>query len=421
MAITKLSYPLADPSGAASPTPVYNPVTYTVSSDNLDESNFKYICDVYAGGATFPVRIMAGQDPTNTYGRFDVSGILKNFITSNRPSLSGTFFTDCTSSYNSFTVKFGEQYGVSSAITNYTNLATNAGLVFNGAFQRDAYVNQTNPVSNYIIQSSSKKFLTSAPRTAHPDFGMRIGASESAALYFLQTATTAYNAVIKTYNSAGTLIQTIKFGTPFGSGSKMQAINCGTYDLLQLTGGELRFSASSGLPAITSSVAYYTVYVEDSGANQVVEAFRYYIQDNCTYGTTYRLCWLNKFGGFDHYTFGLDSSKKVTYRKDVMMKTDGEWYGGGIIYNSSDRVKTQYNTIATDLITVKSGWLTDDYSTWLEELAASPEVYYVDSSQNYYSIVIKDSDYQIKKTATDKLFNLELSFELNYNRYRQQA
>jgi hypothetical protein len=201
----------------------------------------------------------------------------------------------------------------------------------------------------------------------------------------------------------------------------MQYVACGTFDLLQLSGAELRFSASVGLPAIDSTVAYYDVSLSNSGSSRVTEAFRFYIKDNCTVGTTYRLCWLNKWGGFDQYTFGLDSIKKATYQKDVMQKTDGQWYGGGIIYNSYDRNKSQYNTIGTDLITVKSGWLTDGYSTWLEELAASPEVYYVDSSGYYYSVVIKDSEYNIRKTATDRLFNLELTFELNYNRYRQQA
>jgi hypothetical protein len=422
MAITKLSYPLADPSGTGIPTPVYNPVTYTVSSNNTAQQNFRYIADVYAGGATFPVRVQAGVDPVYGYGRFDFRGILKNFISSNIPTeITGTFFYDCTNSYNNFTIKFGEQYGVSSAVTNYPNLETQTGTVFNGSLERDLYVDQTNPVSNYILQSLSKKFLTSAPRTAHPDFGMTIGDNDTYSLYFMQTVATAYNAVINTYTAAGVLIQTVKFGTPYGLGSKIQYLNCGTYELSNLTGAELRFSASVGLPVISATTAYYTVHVEDSGNNQLIEAFRFYIKDNCSNGTTYRLCWLNKWGAYDQYTFSLDSIKKSTYKKDVMMKTDGQWSGGDIIYNSFDRNKAQYNTMATDTITVKSEWLTDEYSVWLEELASSPDVYYSDNAGNYYSIVIKDAEYSLKKTATDKLFNLELSFELNYNRYRQQA
>lgn len=420
MAITIQQYPISD-GGGGLPTAVYIPVGYVVSSNNTAQSNFKFIADVYPGGATSPTRLVRGTDPINGYGFFEIQGELKSWLSSNPPLTTGAF-VDCTNSYNNFAIKFGEQYGASSAITSYPNLTNTTGTVINAALPQSTYWNGTDPLTYYRIGNTSRKFLTDAPRTVNATTGLKIGTNEQFFLYFLQASgSVAYNAVIKTYSASGSLIQTVKYGTNYGSGSTIQYFSVGSYNLNNLTGLEPRYSASVGQPIIDSSVSYYDVYLESSGGAALTESFRIFVEDECSPGTAYRLCWLNKFGGFDQFTFTWDSEKNVEYQKDTAQKTDYEYYGGGVRYFPYHRQKVTVNTIATDKTILRSGWITEEKSTWLEGLFASPEVYILDNTNQLIAISGLEKTYRYKTRNLDGLFNLEFSFEGNYNRFLQQA
>ena len=241
-------------------------------------------------------------------------------------------------------------------------------------------------------------------------------------LYFLQSASTAYNCVIKTFDSTGSLIQSVIFGTTFNSTQKMQYVGVGTHNFANLTGAELRFSASVGLPVISAATTYYTAQIFNSGSQAISEAMTFYLDSSeCAWETPYRLCWLNKQGGYDFFTFYWNSKKQTTYVKSDMMRKSWEWSGTSAVYNSYQRGKIQNNTIATDKITINSGWITEEQSTWLEQLVASPDVFLVDNTNNLTAIVVKTPSYDFKTLEMDTLFNLSIEVELSYNRYRQQA
>lgn len=412
------------PKGGASFTMAYNPVEYDVSSDNTTQENFKYIADLYWAGATAPIRYTQGAEPTNGYCHFDFSSVLKTRVSNNPPITSGSTFFHASDSYINFTVKFGEQYGASSAIVNYTNLTTATNTIWNASLPQNTYWNGTSPTSRYIIGSSSKKFLTAAPRTTSAVTGLKIGTNEQFYLYFLQSSAgsdIAYNAVIKTYTSAGVLIQTVKYGTDYTSAAKMQYVACGTTNFTNLTGAETRFSASVGLPVITASTAYYETYIEDATNRQITEAFRLYVEDECGWETPYRLCFLNRYGGYDFFTFYWNHKSTVTYQKSTMMAKSWAWSGNASVYNPYQRGKTQYNTIASDKLTLNSGWITEDMSTWLEDLVSSPDVYILDNTNQLIAVNVINNSYEYKTNAYDNLANLTIDLELNYNRYRQQA
>jgi hypothetical protein len=104
-----------------------------------------------------------------------------------------------------------------------------------------------------------------------------------------------------------------------------------------------------------------------------------------------------------------------------MMRKSWEWSGTGVVYNWYQRGKIQNNTIAVDKITINSGWITEEQSTWLEQLVASPDVYFIDNTNNLTAIVVKSQSYEFKTLEMDTLFNLSIEVEFSYNRYRQQA
>ncbi len=126
MAITVYNTP-------ASYAPAYNQMIFTLSSTNSAQPNFRYIADIYVNGSSDYTRLEVGKNPSNNYGTFDVSGIIQNFLSRDADD-NTTTFKQCQNSIASYQVKFGEQYGASSGITNYTNLVTQSGYAYNGVF-----------------------------------------------------------------------------------------------------------------------------------------------------------------------------------------------------------------------------------------------------------------------------------------------
>ncbi len=118
MAITIQQYPI----GGQYITMAHNPVEYVVSSNNTAQPNFKYIADLSWTSGTTSVRYIQGADPTNGRCRFDLSSVLRNVVTYDPPINATNDFYDCTNSYSTLTVKFGEQYGPTSATGTATGL-----------------------------------------------------------------------------------------------------------------------------------------------------------------------------------------------------------------------------------------------------------------------------------------------------------
>jgi hypothetical protein len=399
---------------AESAAPVYNPVGYSISSNNTAQTNFKYICDVYVTGATIPtyVRKVQPAEPSNGYCFIDVSTICKDFITQDRSTLTKTF-NDCTNSYCIFSAKFGEQYGPSSGITNYSGLTNTSGVAFNGALSYEEFTAYTS--AQFNLSTSASRFLTNADER-----GTNIQDDEYWSLYFLNLTGQAYNVRIRTYDTAGNIIQTIEHGTSLNSNSKLVRIGCGPANLALLNGTELRFSASSGLPAITANVAYYTVYILNSSSIQISESFRFNISDRCSKGDIYRLEFLNPYGGYDAFTFNASNQKNTSIQRSNFKKRLGEWSGNQFTFEKTQRSKTQYNTTFQDTIKITSDWISESESTWLKDLFTSPDVGIRDSSGNFIPVNIVENSYMIKNRAFNKQFNIECTLEIGYNGNRQQ-
>lgn len=412
MAITINQYPLG-----TTIMPVFNPIEYDISSTNVAQTNFKFVCDIYAAGATVPIRLKQFPNPSNNYTTFDVSSAIKPYLTRNAWGYSdaGGFY-DCSNSYNNFTIKFGEEYGASSAIVVYPNLTTDsARYALNGSFSFLDYI--ALHYKFYTLGTTARYFLTSKR-------SFDVTTTDKFQLYFANgnvAGQTAYNVNCKSYNSSGTLLQTLVFGTSLGTNNKMQRVTVGPYDLNNLTGGELRYSITTALPFVTSSVSYYDVYITESGGAQISEKMRFNVVDDCNPHTTVKLIFQNKYGAYDSFSFKNANDKKVSIQRSEYKKRLGAWNGTGFEYNYSDRGRASYNIVAQDSIHLRSEWITEAESTWLEELLTSPDVRIEDTTYaDYVPVVITSSNYDYKKYSKDGLFNLELDIEYSFNRTRQQ-
>ena len=418
MAITVQQWPV----GGQYITMAHNPVEYVVSSNNTAQPNFKYIADLtWTSGTT--VRYIQGADPTNGYCRFDFSSVLRNTVTYDPPLNGATNnFYDCINSYKAYSVQFGEQYGATSAITNYPNLQSDGMYIWNACIPINRWWNsQTTVPELFRVKDDKSKFLTDYPFRVQGN-GIKVCYNDRHWLYFLQDNTTddVYQVRIDLYKN-GTSWNSIFWDCPASIDSTKNVVRIGVGPLnLQASGGELNY-LSIQTPCIDTDVTSYSVTLLDDKGNPLTESLFFSIECECTWETPYRLCFLNSLGGYDFFNFNWNSKKSSSYEKSYFKRKAWNWNNSNqYAYNSYNRGKVQYSTIATDRLQLTSGWITEEESTWLEELISSPDVYIIDNTTGVLTAVtVTDTQYDYKTLEYDQLFNLTVNLEFAHNRYRQ--
>ncbi len=391
--------------------PVYNQMIFTLSSTNIAQPNFRYIADIYVNGSSEYTRLQCAPNPTNSSGVFDVSGIIQNFLSQDAQD-NTTTFKQCENSIALYDVKFGEQYGPSSGITNYTNLTNSTGYCFNGVFDANSFLDFT--TNKYVTINSSAIWLSDSPKIY-----TRIG--EKLNLGFMtRSVDNAYYLHIKTYTINGTLQNTVTILNPYRaiSNRKDRSINVDvSYDwLTSLTTGDL---ASGTAPFINASTYYYTVEMTEDNLDAVTESRKIYIDEYCSKYSPIRFKFMNNYGKYDYFTFTGAKTKNTAIKRNTYKSNANEWSGVNYNYNRMSRGVVQYETILDDTITIQSDWITEAESIWLEQLVTSPDVYIYEGN-NLVSVNITESSYATKYEASDQLFNLSISFQYSQNRKRQR-
>lgn len=404
MAITVYNTP-------ASYAPAYNQMIFTLSSSNSGQPNFRYIADIYVNGSSDYTRLEVGKNPSNNYGTFDVSGIIQNFLSRDADD-NTTTFKQCENSIASYEVKFGEQYGPSSGITNYTNLTNSTGYCFNGVFDANSFLDFT--TNKYVTINSSTIWLSDSPKIY-----TRIG--EKLNLGFMtRSVDNAYYLLIKTYTINGTLQNTVTILNPYRaiSNRKDRSINVDvSYDwLTSLTTGDL---ASGTAPFINASTYYYTVEMTEDNLDAVTESRKIYIDEYCSKYSPIRFKFMNNYGKYDYYTFTGAKTKTTNITRNTYKSNPNQWSSTNYNYNRMSRGLNQYETILDDTITINSDWITEAESIWLEQLVTSPDVYIYEGG-NLVSVNITNANYETKYVASQQLFNLVISFTYSQNRKRQR-
>ncbi len=192
-------------------------------------------------------------------------------------------------------------------------------------------------------------------------------------------------------------------------------------------------TASPGVfPIIKPTTWYYQMFLTNSLVGlQETPMISYVIADNASrsiynsFGLTscskyddYRIHFLNKLGGFDSFTF----NKLSRINEDIERKQYKKIYGsttGRWSINTYERGAINYNTSIKDKITLNSDWITEAEATWLEQLVASPEIYW-DNNDELWAINITNTSYEKRKTVNDKIFNLIIDIEISQKRFTQR-
>ncbi len=426
---------------------VYNPVEivlYETNNTTRNYTGFAYLIDV-KDGATLLGRLKV-PPTTNGYGRFDLSGIMQSYISSNLGTLASSLTSvyGNTDSFKDFTLEFGwVHYNTGSATfdipqtvtfpdtttgTSYDLLTFNSSLP---RYRRDV-VNfydwqYNNYYQKYTENVGTRKFLTNSPNGGeelNPN-NQKVMLTDEGYIYsLLDFANDPIDQIsIEEFNSSGLSISTTTLNVPSLSAFSHIAIPIAPASLNKVSASMI---ASGSQPIISASAASYKINLLNS-SSLVSERFYYNIDSECRFETR-RLEFLNSLGGFDYFNFTKVSRHTEQIERKFFQTTSNDLEtDGSINYSISNREKVQYYTKSMPKMKLTSDWI--DYNTynWLLELIESPEIYLMDSysaptgSTEIRRIPVKniEGNWEEKINSIDKVFNLEVNLEFGIDNKRQ--
>ena len=445
---------------------------FTITSTNVAGNyKFKYIADLYLGstGTDFKVRLKFSPNGTNR-GIINLSEILEQYVSSdnlgsteagNQAEFKGVSATagsempiHCidklslnTNNVQRLTIKWGEEYSTNAtdAPTEYLDeLVSSNYLLWNGVAYNNEQeliageygINLTNWNSNnYLVNSITSRMLTDAPRKKQ-----YIGDNEYSTLSFLAGDlgvgdSTPDTYVIDFWDSSSNFISSIST-TINASNGGYTALGTGglttsSRHLQYLGVGTANFKGAGF--TIPANWAFYSVYLKD-GASAVSDAYEYHKRnEDCKKYEKIRLCWLNKFGTWDYYTFTKKNTRATDIKRTEFNKVKGNWNGSTYTKYGYERGRGILSTSAVESIKLNSDWFTnDEEAAWIEQLFISPEVYIIndydtndialpDYGKYMIPVVVTDKSFDRYTRANDKVAQYELEIEYSHNKRIQRA
>jgi hypothetical protein len=386
-------------------TPVFNPVYFSLTSDNYAQPDFKFVADVYndAGELLVTQKFqpqVLGTEPVD----FDVSPFLRELVSADYCKLNSVVNPDLVTTsggaVSGYSVQFGEQYG---GVT-YANLVNFSGYVFNGAvnYLRFAFYDQDNYLNTQYLSNFTRQVIRKR---------------DSVTLSVAQSELTAITGfTLNVYSTTGGSLYTTTIINPFTSlaatNNRVLHVHCG-FDYL--------FSVLGFSTTVYNQAAYYTI--APAGGT----AMRFDLFSKCERFPGVRLYFLNELGGFDGFNFLLPDRKTITTdSKTYQRQPVNKQTGYDPINKRFETTERNYNTSYTESLKLTSDYLTDDEAVKLTELITSPLIYreldvteFGGSGLVLVPVKLKLNEYGIKQTKLDKLFNLELDVQLTHTNYRQ--
>jgi hypothetical protein len=381
MAVTSITAP-------ASYTSAHDSLWHIASSTNVSESSFKYVFDLQIGGAD--IATLKNYPDSGGYGVLDVAPIVRNYLGSGfNPSGSSLLHFAGSFLFVDYTVLFGEEWLGQEPILNQTS-ATAKGWNYS-----------LNPFRTSISYYANK-FLTTRDRTA----GEVINGEKFYITYF-NANLSAVTATIQKINEDGS-----NSGSP-STGGTLSSLSSLLLDL-----SPYAINTYLGTSFIASTTYGYKVTIgSDTMIMKQVCASRF---------TPVNLVFQNQFGGYDTFSFRLLSRQQKNFKRTTYQTADYQRSGTSMAFKNSSGV--HYGGVQALATQIDWSYLvTSDYVSAIDyalgaELLASNEVYLHitdGGSEDYYPIVMKDTNYQEKVSTSDKLFNYQLQFDLGQKQFSQ--
>ena len=379
--------------------PSYNRILYRIVSNNASNIGFKYVVKVY-NGANELMATAYYDSPANPADEveFDVSklistqysftrGLYETATTSNDSSILKKFYLKCYEYY-----EVGGEYVIvlNTEVVSTTKYGLAAALPLLELKNWYADYNNYNGVSNTIYK----------PLTDWNTIKLRNTDSQVFGFYNTNKIVSCELKVFYTNGSNSTF--TI---TP-------SAVTDPTITYFKVT--PLTYGGT---------VSYIETYINwNNGSARRSQFATLYIQE-CGKYDPMRLAYLNKYGTYDFFNF--DLVNKTTFeieRKGYQRNYTGDIYeANGIVVKNINPI---YYVKELQKWKIISDYLTDSQSELIRELYTSPSTYLNIVNDNYITpswipSKVSANSYELKKSISDKLFNLELDLEFGLVNQRQ--
>lgn len=382
--------------------PAFNRINYTISSTNANESGFKYVVKVFNDADELITQAFY-DSPANPSEpvEFDVS----KFVSVNFNYQTG-FYQVATSASNTniikgFYLKVYEYYQVggvyeiveASEVISETKYALAISLPLLELDNWYADVDKYTGANNSEYKPLTDWNTIKARETDAQIFG------------FINTGLLTNVELLVTYGNASTQTYYITPSAATNPSVTYVQITPMTY-------------ASGG-----QSVASIQLFANWNNGSARRAKFATIFTQGCGRFDPMRLAYLNKYGAYDFFNFDLVSKTSFDVeRKGYERNYSGSIYeAGGVVVKNINPI---YYTKETQKWKVISDYLNDAQAETLRELYSSPLVYMNLVNDNYINfswIPVKPSatSYEVKKTAIDKVFNIELDLEFGLINPRQ--
>lgn len=344
-------------------TPVYSDITYTLSSTNSGQTNFKFVAVVKNAAGTILAKLKAPVYTGTSYGVFNLSRILQNYVTFDFNQAT-TIPAKCANSFLAYSVEFGEEYGG----IEYLNLTSDTGkYTWNGLFSKW----DSEAVSDYEIAiPSSRKFLTTVR-------SRRVTRAQYDYLYFLRGAATGVDEVeVKAYDAAGNATTSVIDQT-FNTTAKdeyLLRMAAGVVNLNQIPSASL-ISGTAG-SVVPVGTVYYTIQLKQSiGNDPCSEAYRFDVIEECSKYTPRVLYFLNRLGGFETLRCGMLNRDTYEVQRKQLKRNTYEFTGTQYGRDTAAHGIASYSTTKTRKVILNTDFLNATEWQWVDDLLSSPIVY----------------------------------------------
>lgn len=348
--------------------PVYSDITYTVSSNNYAQANFKFVAVVKNAAGTTLAKLKAPiLYGTTDKGVFNISRILRSYVTYDF-ALNTLQPARCLNSYIGYSVEFGEEYGSTPA--EYLALTTSSGkYAWNGLYS----VWGAEAITDYLTDDTSAKFLTTVRQR-------RVDRSQYDYLYFLSGLNTDVAAVeVKAYDSAGNVLADSDISQSFDGNTAdeyLLRVAAGVPNLNSILQANLLSGTQGQIVPVGTS--YYTITLHDNATpppTYLSETYRFDIVEECSKWSTRYLYFLNRLGGFESVRFSQMHRDVYDIERKQFKRNNYGLSGNDFIRDTSKHGMTNYNVEKRKKVILHTDFLNETEWEWLHDLMSSPVVF----------------------------------------------
>lgn len=423
-----------------------NDVSFTMTSSEYAQPNFKYIVLITDNNAALDYKFYISQNAVNS-GVFNAKTIFNQLVkndivysgTDNVILQTSTPTLTTSNNVNTFTVKLYEGYDVAGVFTEDDSVAVYYDLMcIYGSGKQNFIVmgtNDTKPLAlsqcyddeigfnketlahrlnlPSLLQSEviNWQYLSRSNVTSVIDSAYKVDTWIADDNLYVN-AGYPYNDIdhftFDLYDDNQTLLDSFDIPMSFGSGS-----------LLMLPTGLKNLINGGYTDAITAgNTAFYVYAGYNSSDEQVTAKYGYYLVNDCKYNPVH-VYWLNQLGGWDSYSFIKKNERNIEVEKKRYKAYQGDFNTATSTapYETKNytRELTEREPIVNTFINLTSDWLCESEFKFMRDLFMSKSVWMVDDNVDGYSIVpviVQDNNFLMKRERNSRKYNQTLRLQI---------